>query len=240
MNKLVIPHYAEGLKIDWTKAVPIDYKNVAMYVAPNLRINFKSIWCPRAEASFEIGKFMEDEPNIRCRDFEDRFESFEPYLQSRVRKVFKGDRDTIFFDLEEADVLAATFINDKYTAVIEFVYEGEEVKLTELPEDLREDVEAILKNYNVIYPMTVEEYKQYCEAEKVRVIKTITPNGGKKMKKKGINNILKGLLIEGICITGAIIGAKLISKGSDEFTGKYKDIIMVKHDRIRKNREEAE
>lgn len=232
--KLVIPHYAEGLKVDWTKTAPLNYKDIAMYITPSLYISFSAIWNERSQSAFEIGHIMEQSDIIDCDDFEDRFFGFQPYVKARLKRVFRGDRESIFFDKEEVDILATMMDQFKLTAVIELFYKGEAVNINDLPLDLKESVENILDGYNAIYPMSIKEYQDYLNTEKVRIVKRIVEEEESEvMKKKRVLKLIGGVIIEGICVAGCIFGCKIIGDNIDALRGNLKDVIMVqKYDKI--------
>ena len=163
---MYIPSYSKGLKVDWTKVIPIDSSNICMYLHPDVAIVFKDIWSEEKQRQFSISKEMENDKDIDCDDFNSRLTEFIPYKKARVKRVFEGKRESIFFDEEEVDILAAKFHNNKFTCIVEVYIAGKKKELSEMSDKEFKIVKPILDSYGVVENLTPKEFRNYKGEEK--------------------------------------------------------------------------
>ncbi len=230
MSALIIPYYVSGFELDWTKVIPINENDVGMYIHPRLCVTFERIFSPEQKEHFSISHFMETNEDIDCDDFRERIINFKPFKNARIKRVFDGKRKSIFFDEEEVEILAGVFSQESFTAIIHIYVDGKQTSIKDLPLNLYKIVKPLLENYNVIYPLSIDEYRRFVNIKKVK-IKNKKKKGEKKMnKRKSALKLVGGILLEGVSIAGSIVGMKMISEGYEELAGEIEEVIIDEDD----------
>ena len=221
---MIIPYYAEGgFLLDFTKTIPIDYDNLAMYIHPRISLIFKAIWSPEKNCMFSIGYAMESGEDFDCSNFRERLTAFHPFRMARVRRVFDKKRSSAFFDDEEVQLLAGIFKSEKFTALISIAIDGKETDIEKVPPNIYKIVKPFLESYQVTESITIDEYRTFRTIKKVRI------KGVDKVSvKNSILGIVAGVVITGISSVGLIIGGKLILSGTDVITGSIIKAEVVK------------
>ena len=226
--RMIIPYYAGGFNCDWTKTIPINEKDIAMYLKPNVRIVFRDIWSEQSQRQFRIGQFMEACEDIDCKSFRTRYRSFSPFVGPRVQRTFDKKRESIFFDMEEVAIMAMVFSEMRLTAIVEVEQDDKVVEIKDMSSQLYDLVQPYLYNYKVRYDLTVDQYRDWTRIKKARVV-----------NKKGEEFVMKQKLKSGGLILGAmalgalgigmmgIVAPKMLKEGWKYFYAPITDVEVI-------------
>jgi hypothetical protein len=226
LNDLIIPDYAGGFELDWTKVIPINFDDLAMYIHPRIAITFEKIWSLEKQEQMSIGHLLTTCEDFNCDDFEKRFNEFKPFKNARVSRVFEGRRHSVFFDEEEIETLAAIFKTNKFTAIINIYVDGQPVDIRQMPPRLFRVIAPLLDNYHVIYPLPATEYRSFRKVEIHKIRKEKTDMDKKILFLK----LIGGMLLLGLGMTTAISGTKMAVESLDEILGKVQNIAEIAED----------
>ncbi len=222
---MIIPSYEKGLEVDWTRVIPTNYNDIGMYIHPRICLLFKGMWMPVGECPFSIGIAMETTKDIDCEDFEVRLQEFIPYRLARLKRVFEGKRESIFFDAEEVDILASMLSNQKVTAIVEVMIDDQVVEVEDIPKALYRIIEPFLESYGVIEPLNSDEYRKYKGIRKARVINS--KGAGTMDKKKSIIKMVSGTILSALGVAGLVIGSTILQNGFRETVGEIDEVEII-------------
>lgn len=202
--QIIVPEFSDGLKINWERAFPIDRGSVGVHVTKDLVIGFEEIYNPKTETMFKIGDVLEDSPLFDCKDFDKKMREYKRFGQYKSTRFFKGERASIFFDPDEAEVLRKAFEVNKYTCIVSLYDKGEKIDVTMLTPRGAEVVKKELMDQGAVFPLPMDRYFSYINIRKVKIIND---------EKGGKNGMKKGWWILGAVILNVIAGF-FIYKGS--------------------------
>lgn len=231
MKSLLIPYYSEGFEIDWTKTIPLNFDDIAMYIHPRVALSFEKIWAPETQTVFSIGHLFESTSDLNCSDFNARVELFRPFKTSRVERVFGKRRKSIFFDDEEVEVLASIFKQSRFTAIVNIWVDGEITDVRDIPAGLFKAVAPVLKYYRVILPVPADEVRKSGKIVKVKIVKENKAKGGVKVTKTAIAmKLAGGLLLAGGAALMGVLGVRMLTEGVGMGLGNVREVMFVTKD----------
>lgn len=161
---MFIPCIKGGLVVDASKCAPSGEHDLEMFITPKLSLKFYDIYDCKSQTQLSISNLVLNGLKIKQEKYKSRLDFFKKHKKALINKAVSDEEDTsVFFDSIECEAIEKLLTDNKFSAKVEIIFDGEAITLKELKEKSKRDFENVtffIREMNMVEMVDVTEYEQ--------------------------------------------------------------------------------